>query len=128
MYCCTMTIDDDQFSEGVRAAAMHLWTSIRGAGVLATLDSFVQALTRELEPEFLKGLSKEEFQKNAETALEKMFNQIPDNERIGTEYRKSDKEFIKEEEEEVEKKPAKRVLKTPRKALGMKPIAKKPKF
>ena len=89
------TIDDDQLSEGLRAATMHFVTSIHmGRGMFQELDQFNMVLTSVLEPEFHKGICGTEFQILAEDTLEKMYYEMPEERRIGTKYRRSEREFI----------------------------------
>jgi len=89
------TIDDDQLSEGLRAATMHFVTSIHmGRGMFQELDQFNMVLTNVLEPEFHKGICGTEFQILAEDTLEKMYYEMPEERRIGTKYRRSEREFI----------------------------------
>ena len=90
-------ICDDDFTRGVSAAALHLSTSLRMPRFSEILDEprkLRLELTARLEPPFVRGICGTEFQILAERAVEEMFYNMPDERRIGTNYRRSDTEFI----------------------------------
>ena len=91
----TVTINDDQFYEGVRAATLHFAANIYvGGNMFDELDRVQKALKDKLEPEFCKGVCCTRFQALAEDAAEKMYQEMPDGKRRGSKYTRCEREFI----------------------------------
>ena len=119
-----MSIDDDEFTSGVQSAARHLCSILKMPEGFEERDRLKMALTTEMEPHHIRGICGAEFQILAESALEKMYNDTPEEQRLGAKYMRSEREFIengganlRNAKEYAEKEGG---GKAPRKAMGVK--------